>query len=59
MNWAILVFAVMIVIAVTFWLVKGKKTFMETAGAAMELAKAREAEVARQKETILRKELKA
>jgi amino acid transporter len=59
MNWAIVVFAVMLVVAVTFWFVKGKKTFMETAGAAMELAKAKGAEVARQEQQSLESNEKA
>ena len=55
MNWAIVVFAVMMVVAAIFWLVKGKNTFMETAGAAIELAKAKEAEVARRNDLVIAK----
>lgn len=44
MNWAIAVFGVMVIIAVVFWFVKGQRTFMETAGAALELAKAHDLE---------------
>jgi len=59
MNWAIVVFAVMVVVAVAFWFVKGNKTFMETSGAAMELAKAQAAEVAKQKEPVIGKSLES
>ena len=52
MNWAIAVFGVMLVVAVLFWFFKGKRTFMETAGAAMELAKAQQAELDRQDDVI-------
>ncbi|WPH04748.1 Hypothetical protein R9X50_00764300 [Acrodontium crateriforme] len=45
MNWAIVVFGVMVVIAIVFWFVKGKNTFMETTSAAIDLAKAQEAEL--------------
>ena len=44
MNWAIAVFGVMVVVAIAFWFLKGSKTFMATAGAAMELARAKELE---------------
>lgn len=55
MNWAIVVFAVMAVVAVVFWVVKGKRTFMETAGAALELAKAKDAEAVIQQVTAAEK----
>ena len=44
MNWAIAVFGFMLVVAVIFWFCKGKRTFMETAGAALEVARARQFE---------------
>lgn len=45
MNYAIAVFAVMLVVAVGFWLVKGRVAYMRTAGAAERVDEARQREI--------------
>lgn len=45
MNYAIAVFAVMLVLSVGFWFVKGREAYMRTEDAAMRLREAREQEI--------------
>lgn len=55
MNYAIAVFAVMIVVAVGFWIVTGRKTYLQTNDAAMRLEMARRLEVEDISSTVLMK----
>lgn len=57
MNYAIAVFAVMIVVAVGFWVVSGRKTYLKTDDAAMRLELARRLEVDTVSSTVLAKHI--
>lgn len=57
MNYAIAVFAVMIVVAVGFWFISGRKTYLQTNDAAMRLELARRLEVDTVSDTVLTKHI--
>lgn len=57
MNYAIAVFVVMIVVAVSFWFVSGRKTYLQTNDAAMRLEMARRLEVDTISSTVLTKHI--
>lgn len=44
MNWAIAVFGVMLIISLAFWFLKGRKTYLQTDEAQIEMIRARELE---------------
>lgn len=57
MNYAIAVFAVMIVVAVGFWLVNGRKTYLQTDDAALRLEMARRLELDSFSTTVVPKQV--
>lgn len=55
MNYAIAVFGVMLVVAIGFWIVSGRKTYLKTNDAAMRLEMARRLEIEDVSSTVLMK----
>lgn len=45
MNYAIVVFAIVLVVSISFWLVKGRRAYMQTEDAASRVAAARDREM--------------